>query len=101
MDAKIGNFVVTPRNGKVVEINSLWYNALKTMEYLAKKFGEKELADTYKKVAKSHQKVFEEKLNTVLGIVKEVKLASPQHIQLLIQHRLQAKQFGKQQRKSC
>lgn len=61
MDAKIGNFVVTPRNGKVVEINSLWYNALKTMEYLAKKFGEKELADTYKKVAKSHQKVFEEK----------------------------------------
>ena len=61
MDAKIGDFVVTPRNGKVVEINSLWYNALKTMEYLAKKFGEKELADIYKKKAQNHQKVFEEK----------------------------------------
>ena len=34
MDAKIGEFVVTPRNGKAVEINSLWYNALKIMEEL-------------------------------------------------------------------
>ena len=41
MDAKIGNLVVTPRNGKVVEINALWYNALKTLEALAKKFGDK------------------------------------------------------------
>ena len=61
MDAKIGDFVVTPRNGKVVEINALWYNALKTMEYLAKKFDDKELSDSYKKVAKNHKKVFEEK----------------------------------------
>jgi predicted glycogen debranching enzyme len=28
MDAKIGDWVVTPRNGKAVEINALWYNAL-------------------------------------------------------------------------
>jgi len=28
MDAKIGNFVVTPRRGKPVEIQALWYNAL-------------------------------------------------------------------------
>ena len=32
MDAKYGDFAVTPRNGKAVEINSLWYNALKIME---------------------------------------------------------------------
>lgn len=61
MDAKIGDYVVTPRNGKVVELNALWYNALKTMEYLAKKFDEKDLADSCKKIAKKHQKVFEEK----------------------------------------
>lgn len=61
MDAKIGDFAVTPRNGKVVELNALWYNSLKTMEYLAKKFGDKELAELYKKQAKNHQKVFEEK----------------------------------------
>ena len=29
MDAKIGDYVVTPRGGKAVEINALWYNALK------------------------------------------------------------------------
>ncbi len=28
MDAKIGDWVATPRNGKAVEINALWYNAL-------------------------------------------------------------------------
>ena len=28
MDAKIGDWVVTPRTGKAVEINALWYNAL-------------------------------------------------------------------------
>lgn len=61
MDAKIGDFVVTPRNGKVVELNSLWYNALKTLEYLAKKFDDKELADSCKNLAKNHKKVFEEK----------------------------------------
>ena len=60
MDAKIGDYVVTPRNGKVVELNALWYNALKTLEYLAKKFDEKEVSDNCKKVAKNHKKVFEE-----------------------------------------
>ena len=59
MDAKIGDYVVTPRNGKVVEINSLWYNALKTLENLAKKFGEKDEADYYKKQANNHKKAFE------------------------------------------
>ena len=31
MDAKVGNWVVTPRIGKPVEINALWYNALSVM----------------------------------------------------------------------
>lgn len=61
MDAKIGNFAVTPRNGKVVELNALWYNALKTVENLANKFETKEVADVYRKQAMKHQKVFEEK----------------------------------------
>jgi predicted glycogen debranching enzyme len=33
MDAKVGDWVVTPRMGKPVEINALWYNALRIMEY--------------------------------------------------------------------
>ncbi len=32
MDAKVDNWVVTPRRGKAVEINALWFNALKLME---------------------------------------------------------------------
>ena len=31
MDAKIGDWVVTPRTGKPVEVNALWYNALRIM----------------------------------------------------------------------
>ena len=61
MDAKIGNYAVTPRNGKVVELNALWYNALKTLENLAIKFDEKDVADRCRKVANKHKKVFVEK----------------------------------------
>jgi predicted glycogen debranching enzyme len=32
MDAKVGDLVITPRIGKPVEINALWYNALRTAE---------------------------------------------------------------------
>jgi predicted glycogen debranching enzyme len=32
MDAKVDGWVVTPRRGKAVEINALWYNALRLME---------------------------------------------------------------------
>lgn len=35
MDAKVDGWVVTPRVGKPVEINALWYNALKNMAYFA------------------------------------------------------------------
>ena len=38
MDARAGDWVVTPRQGKPVEIQALWYNALRLMEDLAKKF---------------------------------------------------------------
>lgn len=47
MDAKIGDWVVTPRIGKCVEINALWYNALKVMSGLARQFGNIEQADDF------------------------------------------------------
>jgi 4-alpha-glucanotransferase len=37
MDAKVGDWVVTPRIGKPVEINALWFNALATMTQLAER----------------------------------------------------------------
>ena len=39
MDAMVGDWVVTPRHGKPVEVQALWYNALRVMEGLAKRFG--------------------------------------------------------------
>ena len=36
MDAKVDDWVVTPRRGKAVEINALWYNALKLLEQWVK-----------------------------------------------------------------
>ncbi len=36
MDAKVGDWVVTPRIGKPIEINALWYNALRTMANFAR-----------------------------------------------------------------
>jgi predicted glycogen debranching enzyme len=35
MDAKVGDWVVTPRIGKPIEINALWYAALRTLEHLS------------------------------------------------------------------
>ncbi|MCP4361455.1 MAG: glycogen debranching protein [Chloroflexi bacterium] len=40
MDAKVDDWVVTPRVGKPVEINALWYNALRTMAEFARLLGE-------------------------------------------------------------
>ena len=61
MDVKIGNYAVTPRNGKVVEINALWYNALRTLENLAIKFEDKKQADFCKKMSSKTKKSFQEK----------------------------------------
>lgn len=40
MDVRVDDWVPTPRHGKPVEINALWYNALKIMEELSSEFGE-------------------------------------------------------------
>jgi predicted glycogen debranching enzyme len=39
MDAKVDDWVVTPRRGKAVEINALWYNALRMLESWARQLG--------------------------------------------------------------
>ncbi|MEP6945086.1 MAG: amylo-alpha-1,6-glucosidase [Acidobacteriota bacterium] len=40
MDAKVGDLVITPRTGKPVEIQALWYNALRIMSDLSLIFGD-------------------------------------------------------------
>ena len=51
MDAKVGDWVVTPRIGKPVEMNALWYNALCIMSEFAMRLGE---ADPYAAQAAYH-----------------------------------------------
>lgn len=51
MDAKYGDFCFTPRNGKAVEINALWYNALKIMQELSGICDDKIDANKYKELA--------------------------------------------------
>jgi predicted glycogen debranching enzyme len=45
MDAKVGDWVVTPRRGKAVEINALWYNALCLLAGWLRATGHPEAAD--------------------------------------------------------
>ena len=46
MDAKVDGWVVTPRRGKAVEINALWYNALRITEQFLTDLGDEEAAGT-------------------------------------------------------
>src|SRR5205814_1084604 len=51
MDAKVGDRVVTPRRGKPVEIQALWYNALRIMEDLAQQFNDEAGVKRYRNMA--------------------------------------------------
>jgi predicted glycogen debranching enzyme len=61
MDAKIGDWVVTPRIGKPVEVNALWYNALAVMADLSKQLGKKKPADEYRKAAAQVRSSFQQR----------------------------------------
>ncbi len=58
MDAKVGDWVVTPRRGKPVEIQALWYNALRIMEDLALAFGNASDHTYFKELAGRAQQSF-------------------------------------------
>src|SRR5439155_5915843 len=59
MDAKVEDWVVTPRRGKAVEINALWFNALKLMEGWAEEHGDS--PSEYRKRADRVQRAFNER----------------------------------------
>lgn len=56
MDAKFGDWVVTPRHGMAVEINALWYNGLSIMSGLAQRFDD---TDMYHDLASKAKAAFE------------------------------------------
>jgi predicted glycogen debranching enzyme len=73
MDAAVDGKAMTPRVGKAVEIQALWYNTLRIMELLANKFGENALAEKYSVMANKTSKSFNEKFwNAELGCLFDV-----------------------------
>ncbi len=61
MDVKYDGYAITPRNGKTVEINALWYNALMTMDELSSMFESKKVAKEYKILADKCKESFNTK----------------------------------------
>jgi predicted glycogen debranching enzyme len=61
MDAKMGEWVVTPRRGKAVEINALWYNALELLAKWCREEGDLGGAEKYSTCAKQAQHSFNQR----------------------------------------
>ncbi|MEJ2087216.1 MAG: amylo-alpha-1,6-glucosidase [Gammaproteobacteria bacterium] len=73
MDAKVGDWVITPRLGKPVEINALWYRALIVMQFLASKLGHKAAASRYEGMSARIAAVFQRRFwNPSLGHLYDV-----------------------------
>jgi predicted glycogen debranching enzyme len=70
MDARVGDWVVTPRHGKAVEINALWYAALVTMTRFAKALGR--ATEGYEKQAAQVEASFRRFLNPETGCLYDV-----------------------------
>ena len=61
MDAKVADWVVTPRRGKAVEINALWYNALRLMESWSHERQDEQAASGYAAAAERAERSFNER----------------------------------------
>jgi predicted glycogen debranching enzyme len=61
MDAKVGDWVVTPRRGKAVEINALWYNALCLLDSWLREDGQGRAADEIAGHARHNRRSFNER----------------------------------------
>jgi len=70
MDAKVGDWVVTPRTGKAVEINALWINALETMAGFARQL--KKPRKTYETLSREAKGAFQKFWNAQRGCCYDV-----------------------------
>jgi glycogen debranching enzyme len=71
MDAKIGDWVVTPRTGKPVEISALWFNALIRMQRLASLLSDSAAGD-YERLARQTRDGFDRYWNALAGYCYDV-----------------------------
>lgn len=101
MDAKVGDHVITPRHGKPVEIEALWYNALRTMEELAAKFGynpdQEKFATMAARAKESFDRLFwnedvECLYDVIDGEVRDASIRPNQVIALSLEHSMVSKE---------
>ena len=102
MDAKVGDWVVTPREGKAVEINALWYNALMIMQEFAKlagkddKFYKDKAAATLKSFNKEfHNEISGTLYDVVRGLYKDSSARPNQVFVLSLPFEMVNKKIGK------
>lgn len=79
MDAKYGDFAFTPRNGKAVEINALWYNSLKIMQEFSGMCESREEANNYKEMAEDtkisfNNKFYNKKRKCLYDVIGDSKI---------------------------
>jgi predicted glycogen debranching enzyme len=73
MDAKVDGWVVTPRRGKAVEINALWYNALRLTERWLREVGEEDASQALGRDAEVAYRSFNDKFwNAELSCLYDV-----------------------------
>ncbi|MGB6940776.1 MAG: amylo-alpha-1,6-glucosidase [Bryobacteraceae bacterium] len=73
MDAKVDGRVVTPRQGKPVEVQALWHNAVRVMAHLASVFGDAEPCARYTALAdRARERFTQVFLNKAMGCLYDV-----------------------------
>jgi predicted glycogen debranching enzyme len=73
MDAKVGDWVVTPRRGKAVEINALWYNALRLLSGWVAEMQTPEAAQRFSDLAEKTRESFNKRFwNEKTGFLFDV-----------------------------
>lgn len=91
MDVKYDGYAITPRNGKVVEINALWYNALMTMEELSSIFEGKKVSKEYRELANKCKesfiaKFYNEKKKCLYDVIGDGKIRPNQLFALSLKY---------------
>lgn len=72
MDARVDDWVVTPRHGKPVEIQALWYNALRVLAALADRYGELEQSRRWQGHADATESAFSRFWNPAEGCLYDL-----------------------------
>ena len=91
MDAKYNGEAVTPRNGKAVEVNALWYNANCIMAELTKKIGHFFQAKKYKELAERCRisfvnRFYNERTQCLYDVLGDPKIRPNQLFALSLSH---------------